>query len=109
MIRRSAGPASPAFERIVRDAQFRDRIAIVVKASPPVIFQALHDVAFRDMKLAWALGEIRYLPSRLGGHMPPVQSARSFLSVLVEGGTHAGAGRPLAASRHERCTSGDSF
>lgn len=70
MIRRSAAPASPAFERIVRGARFRDRIAIVVKALPPVIFQPLHDVALRDMKLARALDEIRYLPSRLGGHMP---------------------------------------
>ena len=66
MTHRFAVPASPAFERIARGAQFRDRIAIVVKASPKAILQALHDVALRDMKLAWALGEIRYLPSRLG-------------------------------------------
>ena len=87
MTHRSAVPVSPAFESIARGAQFRDRIAIVVKASPKVIFQALHDVALRDMKLAWALGEIRYLPSRLGGHMPEVEPTRSFLSLLVDGGT----------------------
>ena len=58
MTHRSAVPVSPAFESIARGAQFRDRIAIVVKASPKAIFQALHDVALRDMKLAWALGEI---------------------------------------------------
>ena len=60
---------------------------IVVKASPKAMFQALHDVALRDTKLAWALGEIRYLPSRLGGHVPPVESTLSFLSLLVERGT----------------------
>ena len=83
----SAAPASPAFEALARGAQFRDRIAIVVKASPETIFQTLHEVALRDMKLAWALGEIRYLPSRLGGHLPAVDSKRSFLSSLIEGGT----------------------
>ena len=80
-------PASPAFERIARSAQFRDRIAIVVKASPETIFRAFREIALRDVKLAWALGEIRYLPSRLGGHMPAVEPTRPFLSLLIEGGT----------------------
>src|SRR5688500_8765896 len=83
----SAVPASPAFEGIARGAQFRDRIAVVVKAPPEAIFQGLHEVTVRDMKFAWLLGELRYLPSRLAGHMPAVQSTRPFLSLLVEGGT----------------------
>ena len=87
MTRRSAVPASPAFDGIAHGAQFRDRIAIVVQAPPAAIFQALHEVALRDMKLAWALGELRYLPSRLFGYMPAVDSTRPFLSSLVEGGT----------------------
>ena len=87
MTHSSAAPASPAFEALARGAQFRDRIAIVVKAPPEAIFQALHEVALRDMKLAWALGEIRYLPSRLAGHMPAVESTRPFLSLLIDGGT----------------------
>ena len=87
MTRPSAVPASPAFDGIARGAQFRDRIAIVVQAPPATIFQALHEVALRDMKLAWALGELRYLPSRLFGHMPAVDSTRPFMSLLVDGGT----------------------
>ena len=87
MTRRSPVPPSPAFEATARGAQFRDRIAIVVKASPEVIFQALHQVTLRDMKLAWLLGELRYLPSRLGGHMPAADSSRPFMTTLVEGGT----------------------
>ena len=79
MTHRSAIPLSPAFEGIARGAQFRDRIAIVVKASRETIFQALHEIAMRDVKLGWALGEIRYLPSRLGGHMPAVEPTRPFL------------------------------
>ena len=87
MTHRSAVPVSAAFDGVARGAHFRDRIAIVVEASPAAIFQALHEVALRDMKLAWALGELRYLPSRLFGHMPAVDSTRPFLSLVVEGGT----------------------
>ena len=48
MTDRSAVLASPAFESIACGAQFRDRIAVVVKASPKAIFQALHDVALPE-------------------------------------------------------------
>jgi hypothetical protein len=48
-LHRSPVPASSAFEVIARGAQFRDRIAIVVEASPEAIFQALHDVTPRDV------------------------------------------------------------
>ena len=87
MTRHSAVPASPAFDGVARGAQFRDRIAIVVQAPPAAIFQALHEVTLRDMKLAWALGELRYLPSRLFGRMPTVESTRPFLSMLIDGST----------------------
>jgi hypothetical protein len=83
----SAIPASPAFEGIARGAQFRDRIAIVVKAPPEAIFQALHEVTLRDMKFAWLLGELRYIPSRLAGHMQATDSSRPFMNTLIEGGT----------------------
>jgi hypothetical protein len=87
MRRRLPIPASPEFDRFAQGAQFRDCIAVVVKAPPEIIFQALREFALRDMKLAWALGEIRYLPSRLGRHMPAANSRRPFLSLLIEHGT----------------------
>ena len=87
MTRRSPVPPSPAFEATARGAQFRDRIAVVVKAPPEAIFQALQDVTLRDMKFAWLLGELRYLPSRLAGRMPAADSRRPFMKTLIDGGT----------------------
>ncbi len=87
MTHRSPVPVSPAFEAVTRGAQFRDRIAIVVTASPEAIFQALHEVTLREMKLAWVLGELRYLPARVAGHRPNADSRRPFLSIVFGGGT----------------------
>ena len=87
MTRRSPVPPSPAFEATARDVPFRDRIAVVVKAPPEAVFQALHEVTLRDMKFAWLLGELRYIPSRLAGHMPAADSSRPFMNTLIEGGT----------------------
>jgi hypothetical protein len=87
MTRRSAVPASRAFEAIAQGAQFRDVVAIVVNAPPEAIFQALHEVTLRDMKIAWLLGEVRYLPARFAGFMAGADSRRPFLEVLIAGGT----------------------
>jgi hypothetical protein len=87
MTRRLPVPPSPAFEATARGVQFRDRIAVVVRASPEAIFQAVHQVTLRDMKFAWLLGELRYFPSRLTGRMPARDSRRPFMKTLIEGGT----------------------
>jgi hypothetical protein len=87
MSRRSRIAASPEFNAIARGAQFRDQIALVVSASPDAIFRALHETMLSDMKLAWLLGEIRYLPSRLAGHMPSVDTKTPFFETLIAGGT----------------------
>ena len=87
MTRRSPVASSPAFEGFARRAKFRDRIAVVVKASPETTFRALREVTPRDIKVAWLLGELRYLPSRLAGHMLAGDSSRPFMNTLIEGGT----------------------
>ena len=87
MPRRSRVVASAAFDAAAHGAQFRDRIAIVVRASPESIFEALHAVSLSDMKAAWLLGEIRYLPLRLGGHGMPAGTAKPFFEMVIDGGT----------------------
>src|SRR3954447_22444337 len=87
MMHRSPVPLSPVFETVVQGAQFRDRIAIVVRASPEASFAALREVTLRDIKLAWMLGELRYLPARVAGHMPAVHSSQPFLATVIESGT----------------------
>src|SRR5687768_12228087 len=62
MTRRSPVPSSLAFEGTARGAKFRDRIAVVAKASPETTFRALHEVTRRDMKFAWLLGELLARP-----------------------------------------------
>jgi hypothetical protein len=80
-------PASLDFETLARGAQFRDRIAIPVQATPERVLRASREVTLADMKLARLLGEVCYLPSRLTGRPPAGDVHKPFVSLLTEGGT----------------------
>lgn len=89
---------SADFERLVTGAQFRDRIARRVQAPADVTIAALQQVTLADMPVAWVLGEIRYWPMRLAGHLPPATPQEPFLQTLLAGGTlvlHETPGREL--------------
>jgi hypothetical protein len=78
---------SPAFEAWIGDTPFRDRISVRVHAAPAEIFDALRTVTLHDMKLAWWLGELRYLPARLAGHHPQGNPVQPFFASVLESGT----------------------
>ena len=78
---------STSFDALVGTSPFRDRIAVRINASPDEIFEALRTVTLHDMKLAWLLGELRYLPARLTGHQPQGNPAQPFFASLLESGT----------------------
>jgi len=78
---------SPEIDRLAGDTPFRDVIAIRVHASADAIFEALRRVTLEEMKVAWLLGEIRYLPMRLLGRLPHDRVRTPFLETLYRSGT----------------------
>lgn len=78
---------SPEFDRLVGTTPYRDVIAVRVSASPEAIFASLRAVTLQDMKLAWLLGEIRYLPMRMRRRLPPSLPRTPFLDTLIRNGT----------------------
>jgi hypothetical protein len=78
---------SPTFAQLTQGAQFRGRVQVRVSAPPAQIFEAFRAVTVNDMKVAWLLGEIRYLPARLIGRHPASPANQPFLQTLIDGGT----------------------
>jgi len=86
-MRRPFIASSPEFDHLAGTTPFRDVIAVRVRAQPEAIFASLRAVTLEDMKLAWLLGEIRYLPMRLRRQLPPSLPRTPFLDTLIRNGT----------------------
>ena len=80
-------PRSAMFDELAGNTPFRDVIIVDANASPLAIFEALRTVTLRDMKLAWLLGELRYLPARLLGRQGAGDSTKPFFASLLNRGT----------------------
>jgi hypothetical protein len=77
-----------ALAKYAPDAQFRAGVSVRVNAPPEAVMRALHVVRLRDMPLARALGELRYLPGRLLGKPRPAAGQEApFIQMLLESGT----------------------
>jgi hypothetical protein len=86
-MRRPSIAHSPEFDRFVGATPYRDVIAVRVTATPATIFSSLRAITLEDMKLAWLLGEIRYLPMRLRRRLPKSLPRTPFLDTLIRNGT----------------------
>jgi hypothetical protein len=84
-------------DRVLPMYEFRGAVSTVIHALPSEIFRALEEVTPAEMPLAMALGELRYLPTRLTGRqMPKTPPAKPFLQTLLV------AGNPVLAKEPER-------
>jgi len=71
----------------VPNASFRDTVIMRSGASSTRLMKALFEVTLHDMPIAWLLGALRYLPSRLSSDPSPheIDPNRSFLNQLTSG------------------------
>jgi hypothetical protein len=82
--RRSRARVDPSglLDALLPGAQFRDQVVVPIDAPADDIWRALTEVRLRDMPLAWALGELRYLPSRLVRRSPAGPGDQPFMGIV---------------------------
>jgi len=75
---------SELLDEVLPDYQFQDSVSVEVAADPRRVMRAVRDLRLRDMRVAWLLGEARYLPGRLTGHAIPADPDQPFLALVRE-------------------------
>lgn len=56
---------SELLDEVLPEYEFRDTISLEMAAEPRRIMRALRELRLLDMRAAWLLGELRYLPQQL--------------------------------------------
>jgi hypothetical protein len=56
---------SELLDEVLSEYEFRDTISLEVAAEPRRIMRAVRELRLLDMRAAWLLGELRYLPQQL--------------------------------------------
>jgi hypothetical protein len=83
-------PPSTALDALLPEADFCDTSSLRVQAPPASVLRALREVTVADMPAATAIAEVRYLPARLLGRVPPSTPDVPFLDLLLsESGGYA--------------------
>jgi hypothetical protein len=73
---------SRLLDEFVPDMEFRDTVSLRIAAPPAAVFRAFRDVTLNDMPVASVIGQLRYLPSRLNGTLPPPAEEIPFLELV---------------------------
>jgi hypothetical protein len=76
---------SELLDGVLPDYEFRDTISLEVPSEPRRIMRALRELRLLDMRAAWLLGELRYLPQQLVHHGPAADRAQPFVALLRTG------------------------
>ena len=73
---------SELLDEFLPEYEFRDTVSLEIDAQPRRVLRALRDLRLSDMRLAWLLGELRYLPARIAGSAQPADGEQPFLAML---------------------------
>jgi hypothetical protein len=76
---------SELLDGVLPDYEFRDTISLEMAAEPRRIMRALRELRLADMRAAWLLGELRYLPQQLARRGRTTDRDRPLVALLRTG------------------------
>ncbi len=76
---------SELLDEVLPEYEFRDTVSLEVPAEPRRIMRALRELRLLDMRAAWLLGELRYLPQQLVHRGHPADRDQPLVALLRTG------------------------